>query len=99
MPDTGGRRGAILESTMSEMLTIDFNRPVPLFPMNHCALLPHATIPLHVFEPRYQVMVREALDSRGLLALGTYRDAPHPEEGVERPPVRPYVCVGYIVRH
>ncbi len=84
---------------MSENLTIDFNKPVPLFPLNNCALLPHATIPLHIFEPRYRVMVRDALDSRGLIAMATYRNAPHPGDNTLRPPIRPCVCVGYVVRH
>jgi len=34
---------------------------LPLFPLPHTVLFPGATLPLHVFEPRYRAMVRDAL--------------------------------------
>lgn len=36
---------------------------IPLFPLN-VVLLPGATLPLHIFEPRYRRMVRECLESK-----------------------------------
>ncbi len=36
---------------------------IPLFPLN-VVLLPGATLPLHIFEPRYRQMVRRCLDER-----------------------------------
>ena len=45
---------------------------IPLFPLN-VVLLPGATLPLHIFEPRYRQMVRACLDENSefgvLLAL------------------------------
>jgi Lon protease-like protein len=45
---------------------------IPLFPLN-VVLLPGATLPLHIFEPRYRQMVRRCLDEKSefgvLLAL------------------------------
>jgi ATP-dependent Lon protease len=45
---------------------------IPLFPLN-VVLLPGATLPLHIFEPRYRQMVRRCLDDKSefgiLLAL------------------------------
>jgi Lon protease-like protein len=45
---------------------------IPLFPLN-VVLLPGATLPLHIFEPRYRQMVRRCLDENSefgvLLAL------------------------------
>jgi len=45
---------------------------IPLFPLN-VVLLPGATLPLHIFEPRYRQMVRHCLDEKSefgvLLAL------------------------------
>jgi Lon protease-like protein len=45
---------------------------IPLFPLN-VVLLPGATLPLHIFEPRYRQMVRHCLDENSefgvLLAL------------------------------
>lgn len=84
---------------MAETLTIDFDKPFPLFPLTNCALLPHATIPLHIFEPRYLAMIHDALDSRGLIAMATYQSAPREPSDQPHPALRPIVCLGLIVRH
>ena len=36
-------------------------RALPIFPLPNAALFPGAGLPLHVFEPRYRHMVRDAL--------------------------------------
>ena len=36
---------------------IDFREPVALFPLPTVSLLPHALQPLHVFEPRFRLIV------------------------------------------
>ncbi|MBX2851589.1 MAG: LON peptidase substrate-binding domain-containing protein [Phycisphaeraceae bacterium] len=84
---------------MSHTLTVDYSRAIRLFPLAQCILLPHATIPLHIFEPRYRAMTRDALDSDGLIAMATFdgHDYQHDYEGT--PPIRTAVCVGYIVHH
>jgi len=83
---------------MAEQLTIDFGKPIPLFPLRTCVLLPHATVPLHVFEPRYRAMVRDVLDSAGLIAMAVYSDRPTPlDQG--GPPLSPHACLGYVARH
>jgi len=84
---------------MSQTLSVDFNKPIRLFPLAKCILLPHATVPLHIYEPRYRAMVRDALDSDGLIAMATFdgSDYQHDYEGC--PPIRSCVCVGYIVHH
>src|SRR5215467_5196296 len=45
---------------------------IPLFPLN-VVLLPGASLPLHIFEPRYKEMVKECLEEKSefgmLLAL------------------------------
>ena len=84
---------------MGETLTIDFSKPLPLFPLPNCVLLPHATIPLHIFEPRYRQMTKDALDSRGLIAVATFEGDDWKTDYENNPPLRPFVCVGYIVRH
>ena len=40
---------------------VDFNRPIPLFPLSCVSLLPHAVQGLHIFEPRYRQMVEDVL--------------------------------------
>lgn len=84
---------------MSESLTIDFSQPIPLFPLGTTVLLPHATVPLHVFEPRYRVMVAEALAGPGLIAMATFKGDAWKEDYEGKPPVHEHVCVGYILRH
>lgn len=79
--------------------TIDFSRPIALFPLPNCVLLPHTTIPLHIFERRYRKMVNDALDARGLIALALFEGESWKQEYDGAPPLRPYVCIGYITRH
>jgi len=84
---------------MPHTLTVDFSRPIRLFPLAQCILLPHATIPLHIFEPRYRAMTRDALDSDGLIAMAMFDGDEYQHNYQGNPAVRPQVCVGYIVHH
>ena len=84
---------------MPEKLTIDFGHPVPLFPLSQCVLFPNATVPLHVFEQRYKRMVGDVLDSHGLVAMALFEGNDWKRDYNGSPPVRPTVCVGYVVRH
>lgn len=81
------------------MLAIDFSKPIPLFPLATCALLPHATVPLHVFEPRYRTMTSDAIDGNRLMALATFEGESWKTDYHGRPPLRDHVCVGYIFQH
>lgn len=78
---------------------VNFARPFPIFPLDTVVLLPHATIRLYIFEPRYRQLVSHILDSNGQFALAVFDgDAwKHHYEG--SPPIRRAVCVGQIVRH
>lgn len=84
---------------MAEALTIDFDQPVPLFPLANCVLLPHAIVPLHIFEPRYRTMVRDALDDAGLIATAVFEGDEWKRNYPGNPAIREHVCVGHIVRH
>ena len=84
---------------MADHVTIDFNEPVPLFPLPNCVLLPHASIPLRIFEPRYRTMVADAIDGRSLIAMATFAGDHWQQDYEGRPPLRPTACVGYILRH
>ena len=42
---------------------------VPLFPLSGAILFPRAQLPLHIFEPRYREMVRDAIDGPGQIAM------------------------------
>lgn len=91
---------------MAKTITVDFTRPVPLFPLGNTVLLPHAVQGLHVFEPRYRQMVEACLSEMKGGSLLTARpiamatidgDLPEVSRGV--PMLRPAVCVGQIVQH
>jgi Lon protease-like protein len=84
---------------MLDTIAIDFSRPMPLFPLGNCALLPHATIPLHIFEPRYRKMTQESLAGGRLIAMATIEGAVDRRQYPGDPPLRPCVCVGCILRH
>jgi Lon protease-like protein len=83
----------------SEQVVVDFSKPIALFPLNACVLLPHTSVPLHIFEPRYRAMTRQALDSNGLIAMATFAGDDWRRDYEGNPPIRQTVCVGYIVRH
>jgi len=69
-----------------------------IFPLPNAALFPGAALPLHVFEPRYRELIRDALSGRRILAVA--RLLPGYEEQYEgRPPVHPVCGVGVIESH
>jgi ATP-dependent Lon protease len=42
---------------------------LPLFPLPQVVLFPRALLPLHVFEPRYQKMLADCMETHGALAV------------------------------
>ena len=90
---------------MESSITIDFSRPIPLFPLGNTLLLPHAIQALHVFEPRYRQMVEACMaEARGGSPLTARPIAMATISGSTRVsgapvPLRPAVCVGQIVQH
>ena len=64
---------------------------VPIFPLAGALLLPRAQLPLHIFEPRYRAMVRDALASDQLIAMVQPRDERDP------PSLFEIGCIGRIV--
>lgn len=70
----------------------------PIFPLESVVLVPRALLPLHVFEPRYLAMVRDALDGHRMIAMAMPREG-HATSDEHLPPVHPVVDVGRIVRH
>jgi len=67
---------------------------VPVFPLAGALLFPGSQLPLHIFEPRYRAMVRDALDGDGLIAM--IQPRPDAEEGAERPALFEVGCIGRI---
>jgi Lon protease-like protein len=46
---------------------------VPIFPLPNVVLFPHVELPLHIFEPRYRDMVRDAMASHRLIGMTLLR--------------------------
>src|SRR3982751_97327 len=42
---------------------------VPIFPLPGAILFPRSQLPLHIFEPRYREMVRDAMEGPGRIAM------------------------------
>ncbi len=68
-----------------------------VFPLYGVAVLPGTPTPLHVFEPRYRALVRDALRGDRILAVPQLLGA----EGLRElhPPVRAIAGAGYIEHH
>ena len=65
---------------------------VPIFPLAGAILFPRSQLPLHIFEPRYREMVRDALDGSGQIGMVQPLTI---EDG--NPPLYGVGCVGEIV--
>jgi Lon protease-like protein len=63
----------------------------PLFPLPGALLFPRAELPLHIFEPRYREMVRDALASDGMIAMI------QPKDRSEPPLLFDVGCIGRII--
>ena len=63
---------------------------VPIFPLAGALLFPRTQLPLHIFEPRYRTMVRDALASDRLIAMI------QPKDGEEPPALFEIGCIGRI---
>jgi len=63
---------------------------VPVFPLAGALLFPRAQLPLHIFEPRYRAMIRDALAGDRLIAMV------QPKDGEEPPELFEIGCLGRI---
>ena len=69
---------------------------LPIFPLPGAVLLPHALVPLHVFEPSYRKMTQDCDAGLRVLALA---NIPDDRAAAERPPrVLPAIGIGVLAR-
>jgi len=68
---------------------------VPIFPLPNVVLFPETVLPLHVFEPRYRAMVRDAASGERRIAVALLRPG-YEEEYMGSPPIHPLGTVGRI---
>ena len=73
----------------------DLPEIIPLFPLPNVVLFPHVDLPLHVFEPRYREMVRDALDGDRLIGMALLRGEWRKDYHAS-PPIYQLGCVGCI---
>jgi Lon protease-like protein len=78
--------------------TVDVPDVIPIFPLPKVVLLPSEVLPLHIFEPRYVDMVRDALASHRVIGMVDVLPG-HEDELPQSPPVREVGCVGFIATH
>jgi len=71
---------------------------IPIFPLPKVVLLPGEVLPLHVFEPRFTALVRDAIASHRVIGMVEYLPG-HENDQIAAPPVREVGCVGLIVQH
>lgn len=72
------------------------NDAVGLFPLPNAVLLPGATLPLHIHEPRYRQLVSDAMDENALMALAFLMPGYEPYYHTLLARIHPVVCVGLI---
>ena len=74
----------------------NFNGTARLFPLPNLVLFPYVVQPLHIFEPRYRQMTRDALAGDRLIAMVLLR--PGWEADYQgRPPLHPVACLGRVL--
>lgn len=66
-----------------------------VFPLPSVVLLPGTAAPLHIFEPRYRAMVKDAIESDGLFAMAQVMPGQESLIG-GKPQLEEMLCVGLI---
>lgn len=91
-------------------MTSRYNRPadlaprIPVFPLRGAILLPRATLPLNIFEPRYLAMIDDAMSTSRLIGV-LQPDLPADDDGEMESPegkntgLRNVGCVGRITAY
>lgn len=70
---------------------------VPVMTLGNCVFLPQQLLPLRIFEPRYRLMLEEALAGNRMFAVSQLdEDRLSPDD--DEPPC-PFTCVGRIAGH
>jgi len=78
--------------------TVQVPDVIPIFPLPRVVLLPAEVLPLHVFEPRYIELVRDAVASHKVIGMVEVLPG-HENDLPNSPPVREVGCVGFIAAH
>ena len=72
---------------------------ISVFPLPNVVLFPGVQLPLHIFEPRYRAMVRDAYDSSpSLIGMSLLRGEDWRANYEGNPPIYAVGCVGEMAR-
>jgi Lon protease-like protein len=71
---------------------------LPIFPLPQTVLFPGALLPLHVFEPRYRAMVKDALATHKAIAVALIREG-QPRDAHGHPTIEAITGAGMIIDH
>lgn len=74
----------------------DLPKVIPVFPLDGALLLPHASRPLNIFEPRYLNMVDDAMAAERLIGMVQTAQTAGAPGSLERPTLAPVGCAGRI---
>ncbi len=75
---------------------MDLPSVIPVFPLPNVVLFPGVPLPLHIFEPRYRQMVRDAADGHGIIGMILLR-GDWQRRYLENPEIFDVGCGGKIV--
>lgn len=75
-----------------------FSGVVRLFPLPNVVLFPGVVQALHIFEPRYKLMVEEAIAGDQLIAMAMIKPEQLSTAG-DRPALFDTICIGKIMTH
>lgn len=80
---------------MKQMFNLaDLPQTIPVFPLTGALLLPHARLPLNIFEPRYLAMLDDTLKTdHRLIGMVQPREMP---EGAGEPRLQQIGCAGRV---
>ena len=84
---------------MGELSIPSLAEPVSVFPLPNVVLFPRAVLPLHIFEDRYRLMIREALAGDPLVAMALLCPGYQEKYYTNVARIYPVVCVGQILSH
>jgi Lon protease-like protein len=68
---------------------------IPVFPLPNVVLFPNVFLPLHIFEPRYRAMVKDALAGDRIIGMILLKPG-HEADYEGRPPIYAVGCAGVI---
>ncbi|MDH3519454.1 MAG: LON peptidase substrate-binding domain-containing protein [Myxococcales bacterium] len=71
---------------------------LPLFALSNVVLFPRVKTPLHLFEPRYRQLARDALGGARRIGMVTV-DPQHLDDISGDPPLCPIGCSGMVIEH